>query len=80
VLSEPTIVELAQRYARTPAQIVLRWHIEAGVVAVPRSTNPERIAQNIDVFDFQLTPGDLARLAALDQGEAAAVDSDRFGH
>jgi 2,5-diketo-D-gluconate reductase A len=80
VLSDPTIVGLAERYARTPAQIVLRWLMELGVIAVPRSTNPERIKQNIDIFDFQLTASDMAQLAELDQGEAAAVDSDRFGH
>ena len=80
VLSDPTIVELAERYARTPAQIVLRWHMELGVVAVPRSTKPERIKQNIDVFDFQLTSSDMARFAGLDQGEDAAFNSDRFGH
>jgi 2,5-diketo-D-gluconate reductase A len=80
VLSDPTIVELAKRYARTPAQIVLRWHMELGVVAVPRSTNPERIKQNIEVFDFQLTSSDMAQMTALDHGEDAAFDSDRFGH
>ena len=79
-MSDPTIVELAERYARTPAQIVLRWHMELGLVAVPRSANPERIKQNIEVFDFQLTSSDMARLAGLDQGEDVAFDSDRFGH
>ncbi len=80
VLSNPTIGEVAERHGRTPAQVVLRWMMELGLVAVPRSTNPERIRQNMNVFDFQLTSSDMAQLSTLDQGEAAAIDSDRFGH
>lgn len=79
-LRHPVVIELAERYGRTPAQIVLRWHIELGLVAIPKSATPERIRQNIEIFDFSLTPADVAAISALDQGEAAAVDSDSFGH
>lgn len=79
-LRHPVVIELAERYGRTPAQIVLRWHIELGLVAIPKSATPERIRQNIEIFDFSLTPEDVAAISALDQGEAAAVDSDSFGH
>ena len=79
-LRHPVVTELAARYGRTPAQIVLRWHIELGLVAIPKSANPERIRQNIDIFDFSLPPEDVAAISALDQGEQAATDSDRFGH
>jgi 2,5-diketo-D-gluconate reductase A len=80
LLRHPTIIELAQRHDKTPAQVVLRWHVQLGLVAIPRSSNPDRIAQNIDIFDFSLDPDEMAALSALDQGEAAADDSDRIGH
>ena len=59
---------------------MLRWHVELGLVAVPRSADPQRLRQNLDVFDFQLTVDQVTALSALDRGEAAAVDSDTFGH
>jgi 2,5-diketo-D-gluconate reductase A len=80
ILAEPVVTELAKRYRRTPAQVVLRWHMELNLVTVPKSSNPVRIAQNVDVFDFRLEPEDVAALSGLDRGEDAAVDSDRFGH
>jgi 2,5-diketo-D-gluconate reductase A len=79
-LRHPVVTELAARYGRTPAQIVLRWHIELGLVAIPKSANAERIRQNIEIFDFSLSPEDVAAISALDQGESAATDSDSFGH
>ncbi|MBX6357167.1 MAG: aldo/keto reductase [Micromonosporaceae bacterium] len=79
-LRHPIVTELAERYGRTPAQIVLRWHVELGLVAIPKSANPDRIRQNIDIFDFSLAPEDVAAISALDRGESAAVDSDVFGH
>ncbi len=66
-LDDPTIAGVAQRLGRTPAQVVLRWHVENGIVAIPKSANPQRIAQNIDVFDFALTEEDRAALAGLDR-------------
>jgi 2,5-diketo-D-gluconate reductase A len=80
LLADPVIGLLAERYGRTPAQVVLRWHMELGLVAVPKSSNPERIARNIDIFDFHLEPEDVAALSELDKGEEAAFDSDKFGH
>jgi 2,5-diketo-D-gluconate reductase A len=80
ILAEPVVMELANRYRRTPAQVVLRWHMELNLVTVPKSSRPERIAQNIDVFDFRLEPEDVAALSGLDRGEDAAFDSDKFGH
>ena len=59
---------------------MLRWHIELGIVAIPRSANPGRIAQNIDIFDFELTPDEIAAISALDTGEQQGVDSDKTGH
>jgi 2,5-diketo-D-gluconate reductase A len=80
LLSEPIVTRIAARHGRTPAQIVLRWHIELGLVTIPKSTNPGRLRENIDIFDFALTPEEAAELASLDRGEEAAYDSDLGGH
>ncbi|GAA2127182.1 aldo/keto reductase [Glycomyces algeriensis] len=80
VRNEPKVLQLAEKYGKTPVQVVLRWHLDSGLAVVPKSSDPERLAQNLDVFDFQLEPDDVMALAALDQGEAAAADSDAFGH
>jgi 2,5-diketo-D-gluconate reductase A len=80
LLDDATLKTLAAKYGKTPGQVVLRWHIELGVVAIPRSANPGRIAQNIDVFDFALTSDEVASITALDTGAEAGVDSDTDGH
>jgi 2,5-diketo-D-gluconate reductase A len=80
LLQQPVIAEIGARHGKTSAQVVLRWHVELGLVPLPRSANPQRIAQNIDIFDFSLTPEEIAAIASLDQGEAAATDSDVVGH
>lgn len=66
VLDDPVITELARTHGKTPAQIVLRWHIQSGLVVIPKSVHAERIHENIDVFDFELSLSDMARLAELD--------------
>lgn len=73
-LRHPTIVTLAERYRKTPAQIVLRWHIEHGLSAIPKSVRPERIAENIDIFDFTLTSDDVASIDALNTGVRGGPD------
>jgi 2,5-diketo-D-gluconate reductase A len=78
--SEPVVTELAQRYGRTPAQILLRWHIELGLVPVPKSENPQRLRENIAVFDFTLPPEDVDRISALDRGHELVLDPETFGH
>lgn len=80
VRNEPKVLQLAEKYGKTPVQVVLRWHLDLGLAVVPKSSDPERLAQNLDVFDFTLDPDDVMALSALDQGEAAAADSDEFGH
>ncbi|MCU1676226.1 MAG: aldo/keto reductase [Frankiales bacterium] len=79
-LAESLVGELAHKYGRTPGQVVLRWHVQLGLVPIPKSSNPERLRQNLEVLDFDLEQTDLDALSALDRGEAAAVDSDKFGH
>ena len=79
-LREPVVLEVAERHGRTPAQIVLRWHMELGLTAVPKSSDPVRLGQNLDIFGFALSPDEVAAISALDQGDAAGADSDAFGH
>jgi 2,5-diketo-D-gluconate reductase A len=67
VLGEPAIVELARRHGKTPAQIVLRWHLQQGRVVIPKSVTPARIAENLDVFDVQLGDDELAAIDGLER-------------
>ena len=69
VLDDPVITEIAGRLGRTPAQVVLRWHIERGHIVFPKSTTPSRIQENYELFDFGLEPGDSDRIDSLDRGE-----------
>lgn len=80
LLSDRVITEIAGRHGRTPAQVIVRWHVQHGVSAVPKSTNEARLAANIGVFDFALSETDMLAIDRLDQGEAAARDSDVEGH
>ena len=78
--SDPTINEIAVRYGKSAAQIILRWHIQLGLVPIPRSGNPDRMAENFQIFDFSLADSDMDAISALDRGEAEVTDSDVFGH
>jgi 2,5-diketo-D-gluconate reductase A len=75
-LRHPDVVELAERYGRTPAQVVLRWHLQLGNVVIPKSTTPARIRENIAVFDFALAGEDMAVLAGLETGTRLGPDPD----
>jgi 2,5-diketo-D-gluconate reductase A len=79
LLSEPTLQSLAAKYGKTPAQIVLRWHIQLGNIVIPKSVTPSRIKENIDVFDFELEPGDMDAVDALNTGERKGPNPDHFG-
>jgi 2,5-diketo-D-gluconate reductase A len=80
LLEHPAVQEIASEHHRTPAQVVLRWETQQGVVPIPKSSNRERLEQNLAVFDFDLTDDELAKLSALDGTARQAADSDRFGH
>ena len=80
LLSDPTLKAIAHAHGRSIAQIVLRWNIELGLVPIPRSANPVRLAQNLEIFDFALTPAQIAAITALDTGAEKRVDSDVQGH
>lgn len=73
VLANPVIGEIAARLGRTPAQVTLRWHIERGDIVFPKSMHVERMRENFAIFDFSLSPDDVAAISALDQGEAGRI-------
>ncbi|MFJ8276917.1 aldo/keto reductase [Streptomyces griseoviridis] len=68
LLEVPALVAIAQKHERTPAQVVVRWHLQVGNIVIPKSVTPSRIKENIDVFDFSLDAEDLAAISALDEG------------
>jgi len=75
-MADPAITAIAERVGKTPAQVVLRWHIENGRSAIPKSVTPARIAQNLDVFDFALSADDIAAIDALDTGVRGGPNPD----
>lgn len=78
VVDNPVIKELAEKYGKSPAQIILRWHIQRGEVIIPKSTHESRIKENIDLFDyhFDLTAEDMAKIATLDSDQRVGADPD----
>src|SRR5215204_1924107 len=76
VPDSPIVAALAAKYGRPPAQIILRWHVQQGISAIPKSADPRRQRENAAVFDFALGAGEVAALATLDVGEATARDAD----
>jgi 2,5-diketo-D-gluconate reductase A len=78
LLSEPVIVSIAGRVGKSPAQVVLRWHIERGDIVFPKSVTPSRIKENIDIFDFELSAEDVAAISALNRNQRTGPDPDTF--
>ncbi|MET9935512.1 MULTISPECIES: aldo/keto reductase [unclassified Streptomyces] len=78
LLEVPAVVAIAQKHGRTPAQVVLRWHLQLGNVVIPKSVTPSRIRENIDVFGFELDDEDLAGIAALDENRRLGPDPAEF--
>ncbi|MER6593927.1 aldo/keto reductase [Micromonospora purpureochromogenes] len=70
VLDDPTVVDVAEEVGRTPAQVVLRWHVQRGDIVFPKSTTPGRIAENFQIFDFALDDAAMERISGLDRGES----------
>lgn len=77
-LTAPDVVTIAERLGRTPAQVILRWHIQAGRIVFPKSVTPARIAENFDIFDFELDAADMGAINALDTGNRLGGDPDTF--
>jgi len=78
VLDDPEITDIAKAHDKTPGQVVLRWHVQLGNVVFPKSVTPERIEENIDLFDFHLTDEEMSRIEALDAGDRIGPDPDTF--
>jgi 2,5-diketo-D-gluconate reductase A len=82
VLDDPTITQIAEKVGKTPAQVVLRWHIQRGDIVFPKSVTPSRMQENIDLFDFKLQSADMEEISALDRGEDGRTGPhpDMFAH
>ncbi|HEU5418841.1 MAG TPA: aldo/keto reductase [Streptosporangiaceae bacterium] len=78
VLNDPTVASIASQAGKTPAQVVLRWHIERGDIVFPKSVSPARIRENIDIFDFELSGADVEAISALNRDERTGPDPDTF--
>ena len=78
LLQLPALVELAGKYAKTPAQVVLRWHLQHGIIAIPKSVTPSRIAENFDVFGWQLDEQDMTAIDGWDIGRRLGPDPATF--
>jgi diketogulonate reductase-like aldo/keto reductase len=77
-LLDQTVTSLAAKYGKSPAQIVLRWHLQLGNVVIPKSVTPSRVEENFDVFDFELAPDDVLAISDLDNGTRTGPDPDTF--
>ena len=78
VLDDPVVERIAERTGKTPAQVVLRWHIQRGDIVFPKSVTPERIRENIDIFDFELSGADVNDITLLNKNERTGPDPDKF--
>ncbi|MER7013209.1 aldo/keto reductase [Saccharopolyspora sp. NPDC000359] len=79
LLEDATLASLAEKYGKSPAQVVLRWHLQLGNITIPKSVTPSRIKENIEVFDFELADDDVAAITALETGIRVGPDPDAFG-
>ncbi|MDV3127196.1 aldo/keto reductase [Mycobacterium sp. 21AC1] len=78
LLADPVITEIAGNLGKTPAQVLIRWHMQLGNIVIPKSVNPQRIVSNFDVFDFELSEQDLTSIASLEQGTRLGPDPRTF--
>jgi 2,5-diketo-D-gluconate reductase A len=78
LLTDPTVIAVAESNHRTPAQVLIRWHIQLGNIVIPKSVNPKRIASNFDVFDFELSSKHMASISSLDDGNRLGPDPRTF--
>ncbi|WP_027409994.1 aldo/keto reductase [Anoxybacteroides tepidamans] len=78
LLEEPTLIDIGRKYGKTPAQVILRWDLQNEVVTIPKSITPERIKENADIFDFELTAEEMERIDSLNLNKRSGADPDNF--
>ncbi len=78
VLEEEAPARIGAHHGKTPAQVVLRWHLQIGNIAIPKSVTPERVRENFEILDFELEPDELETIAGLDRGERIGPDPSTF--
>ena len=78
LLTHPVLAEIGKKYGKSIAQVILRWNIDLGIIAIPKSVNPERIKANISIFDFKLTPDEISTIDALNKNQRTGPDPDNF--
>lgn len=80
LLEHPTVTAVARRHGKTPAQVLIRWHIQLGNIVIPKSVHPERIVSNFEVFDFELGTTEMAEISSLDDGARMGPDPRTFDY
>ncbi len=78
LMDEPTLEQIGLKYGKTPAQVIIRWHLQHGLVVIPKSVTPARIQSNIDVKDFELAPEDMMKIDALNRDERTGTNPEKF--
>ena len=78
MFTEPVLRDIAAKHGKTPAQVILRWNVQQGVIVIPKSVHRERMAGNLDIWDFSLDEEDMARIAGLDKGCPSMLDTRKL--
>ncbi len=76
---DQTLAKISRAHNKSVAQVILRWHLQLGTLVIPKTTNPERLVENISVFDFELTESEMAEIANLNTGARTGLNPDEFG-
>ena len=77
-MDEPTLMQIGMKYGKTPAQVIIRWHLQHGLVVIPKSVTPSRIESNIDVNDFELTLEDMMKIDCLNLNERTGTNPETY--
>jgi len=79
LLEDPTLLKIGEQYGKTPAQVIIRWHLQNDLIVIPKSVTPERIKENCEVADFELSASDMESVNALNRNERTGTDPDTLG-
>ena len=78
MFTEPVLMRIAERYGKTPAQVILRWNVQQGIIVIPKSVHKNRMEQNLDIWDFELSQEDMIRISTLEMGEPSMLDTRKL--